>query len=315
MTFLDSKEKKYYTFTPKDEKPINLVIKTLNSSFTRDDVLDAINELNLGLTILNIKVLQTRNNNNSWLLQLKNENNKHKSIMGKQLLCSSVVLIDLYKPNTLTQCRRCQRFNHSAINCKQEYRCVKCGKSEFETDEQEVRTGHSPSCCPLNDKMTNGKNDPINLFCCNCRQHGHTANYKKCPKYIELIERRNQKNEQSKEKTSSSHPKFQSFVEKGITFADKLTQSSQSSNQHTHRSRSRNKSSTREASVSNARPNNKSRKTIDSNSLSDDCNQYFGKDLFTTLAEIKKFIPQYNSFSAKQKPVKLLEFLFNITST
>lgn len=100
-------------------------------------------------------------------------------------------------------------------------------------------------------------------------------------------------------------------IEKGITFAEKLSQSSSQSN---HRSRSKSRSNNRQVSVSNSRQKQSSNGNV-SNSLSLECNQYFGKDLFSTLTEINKFIPQYKSLSTKEKPVKLLEFLFNITSS
>lgn len=67
------------------------------------------------------------------------------------------------KPSNVIQCRRCQRYSHTATMCAHAYRCVQC-----------VDT-HAPGCCP----RTTNKAIPIS--CCNCKAagldfFGHTAN-------------------------------------------------------------------------------------------------------------------------------------------
>lgn len=73
------------------------------------------------------------------------------------------VNIQKMKRSNIVQCRRCQRFHHSANQCKFKYRCVQCIQ------------GHLPGQCP----RASNKNLP--LGCVNCQEHqlnhtGHTAN-------------------------------------------------------------------------------------------------------------------------------------------
>lgn len=73
------------------------------------------------------------------------------------------VVIEKMKKSAVIQCRRCQRFQHTANSCSFNYRCVQCV------------TPHNPGQCPrtLNKKLP--------LQCCNCSAAGlkksdHTAN-------------------------------------------------------------------------------------------------------------------------------------------
>lgn len=83
---------------------------------------------------------------------------------------ASIKAIGLYsvrfekmKPSKVIQCRRCQRYSHTATMCAHEYRCVQCVDS------------HQPGCCPR------ATNKSIPISCCNCKAAGldfvgHTAN-------------------------------------------------------------------------------------------------------------------------------------------
>jgi hypothetical protein len=75
-----------------------------------------------------------------------------------------------YKPlnRRPTQCRRCQRFGHSANNCALSYRCVKCTET------------HEPGCC----KRTTREGLPS---CINCGVEGHASNSTSCPAYIKYV--------------------------------------------------------------------------------------------------------------------------------
>lgn len=92
------------------------------------------------------------------------------------------VRFEKMKPSAVIQCRRCQRFAHTASNCAHNYRCVQCV------------TEHGPGCCPRN---TNKK---IILRCVNCKANGfaydgHTANdVDNCPYYTKLTAIKNAAN-------------------------------------------------------------------------------------------------------------------------
>lgn len=80
---------------------------------------------------------------------------------------------DKHRPRSRrpTQCHRCQRFGHAAINCSLPYRCVKCLES------------HEPGKCSRS-SPTEGVPS-----CVNCNQEGHTSNSSTCPEYIKYTQR------------------------------------------------------------------------------------------------------------------------------
>lgn len=75
--------------------------------------------------------------------------------------------------NDVTQCYRCQRFNHTSKYCRMPFRCVKCNEP------------HGPGQCK-NYKYVDGK--IVKAYCANCSMHCHPANFRKCPHYIYAVE-------------------------------------------------------------------------------------------------------------------------------
>ncbi|GFW38670.1 nucleic-acid-binding protein from transposon X-element [Trichonephila clavipes] len=84
---------------------------------------------------------------------------------SSQLLPKSTVLfkIEGYDSKGVTQCYKCQQFNHTASNCHIKPKCLKCGEP------------HQTSECEIDKVET--------MYCVNCEAYGHMANYSKCPLY------------------------------------------------------------------------------------------------------------------------------------
>ncbi|GBN28223.1 hypothetical protein AVEN_198912-1 [Araneus ventricosus] len=61
-------------------------------------------------------------------------------------------------------CYNCSEFFHSAKNCKCKLRCIKCGEP------------HETRLCPIWEKIENPT-------CINCKESGHVASWRGCPKY------------------------------------------------------------------------------------------------------------------------------------
>ncbi|GBO46844.1 hypothetical protein AVEN_140267-1 [Araneus ventricosus] len=61
-------------------------------------------------------------------------------------------------------CFNCSDFFHSARNCKCKPRCIKCNGT------------HETRMCSIKTKIEN----PV---CINCKENGHLASWKGCPKY------------------------------------------------------------------------------------------------------------------------------------
>ena len=74
------------------------------------------------------------------------------------------------KKKRTTQCRNCQRWGHSSLNCGFKTRCVKCLES------------HQVGQCTRKDNT-----EPLEkLFCVNCKKSGHPANSTTCEVYKEF---------------------------------------------------------------------------------------------------------------------------------
>lgn len=98
---------------------------------------------------------------------------------------------EFLKKQSVLQCKRCQRFNHSANNCTLPYRCVKCLNE------------HEPYKCPINEL-----NNAVKPRCVNCKGEHPANNAKKCPIFQKQIEISNSKksNEKSAEQIASKYP-------------------------------------------------------------------------------------------------------------
>lgn len=87
-----------------------------------------------------------------------------------------LVKFERMKSSKVIQCKRCQRFSHTASQCFFNYRCVQCVNL------------HDPGCCPR------GNNKKLALGCINCQENGfnhngHTANdFKNCKFFNEKIQ-------------------------------------------------------------------------------------------------------------------------------
>ena len=74
-------------------------------------------------------------------------------------------------PPPVTQCYKCQGFNHVAKDCKSDQKCVRCAGAHKSTE------------CPDKDK------ESLKLKCSNC-DGDHIASFRKCPKFKVQIKSR-----------------------------------------------------------------------------------------------------------------------------
>lgn len=320
LEFLDNNYSRYFTYTPSDEKPRNYLLKYIDSSFDETDIRNDILLLNKDIKILKLKVFQTTKpliGKQIWLLQTENSENV-KTLVGTHKLCASIVQIEKLKSSGVLQCKRCQRFEHAASNCHNTYRCVKCGMEENQQDSQGKVIGHKHGECPLNRVQTDGVVDYEKLFCCNCKKSGHPANYTKCEKYIEQTNKKANKAEKAEEKKVM----FNNYISSGVAFSDRLKSnptakqnSANKENSKTHNQKSTQNSSNHTASnIPNPFSSVGSPNSANNNFIQTECEKYFGDNLFGILSKINEFIPKYKKVSDSQKPIKLLEFLFNLST-
>lgn len=181
IALLRSKNINYNTYTPSDEKMQSVLLKGTEIDDSQI-ITDTLNEH--GIVPHNVQRYETgymRKNqiqSNIWQITLQPKT-ETSTLTNIRYIADWSVKWELQRKRTLTQCKRCQRFNHSASNCMLPYRCVKC-----------VNT-HEPGKCPLD--ANDNKTKPC---CVNCKGE-HTANNAlQCPffkRQIELKTKPNQK--------------------------------------------------------------------------------------------------------------------------
>ena len=167
-TCLADNKVQFFTYTPKPLKNKNLVLKGIHGDYTDSEILIELKSLNLdNVNISKVsKITFNKSNPNAshFLVQLTHDSNTNILISMKSLLYQKIRWEPLRKKE-IFQCRKCQRLGHSSVNCYFNYRCVKCN------------INHEPGKC-LIAKDSAEKKD---LYCVNCKKHGHPASYRGCP--------------------------------------------------------------------------------------------------------------------------------------
>lgn len=215
----------YNTYTPSDEKMQSVLLKGTEIDDSQD-IIDTLNDH--GIMPHNVQRYETghmRKNkikSNIWqiTLQPKTDTNTLTSI---RYIAEWSVKWELQRKHTLTQCRRCQRFNHSASNCTLPFRCVKCTNT------------HEPGKCPLD--SNDNKTKPS---CVNCKGE-HTANNARlCPVFkrqLEIKESKAKQNKKTKESaTRSIHTHKSKHQHNDQTYANVTSNTTQQRQQQTNTS-------------------------------------------------------------------------------
>lgn len=172
----------FYTYTPKAVKNITVLLKGVDPETEPEVLLQTLRELKCNdLEFIAVKPFNTaraRRENRKlpfYLVQL-GPSSKIGGLRKITILNHQIVTWDkLKKGRDILQCLRCQRFGHSAANCEMQYRCVKCGQD------------HSAEQCTLGKERVDDKSL---LKCAVCKNEGHPANYRGCPKFRELQEKK-----------------------------------------------------------------------------------------------------------------------------
>lgn len=178
MEFLKQSEIEYNTFADKSTKRKAFIVRGLIHGRDDDNIhlisealadyhIDGVNSITRFLT-----PSMKRSENATPLYQLVLDANSNETRLGQvNTIDSFRVKFEKMHNTKVVQCRRCQRFSHTAASCAFKYRCVQCLQA------------HGPGNCP---RITNKK---IPIGCVNCAAAGlnhnnHTANdLKHCQYY------------------------------------------------------------------------------------------------------------------------------------
>ncbi|GBO46444.1 hypothetical protein AVEN_265777-1 [Araneus ventricosus] len=162
---LDKNEKEYVLSEPPESRPIKIVIKNLPPDHSKERIVRDLEENKFKV----IRINQLRNFRLKTLLpiflvELAKTPNANNIFQVEKINNFSVKIEHYRKKQRATMCYRCSDFFHSARNCKCKPRCIKCNGT------------HETRSCSIKSKIDN----PV---CINCKESGHLASWKGCPKY------------------------------------------------------------------------------------------------------------------------------------
>ncbi|GFV45012.1 nucleic-acid-binding protein from transposon X-element [Trichonephila clavipes] len=161
LNLLDQHQFQYHVITPKDEWPIKVVIKGLPCNTDINDIKSDLTDQ--GFTDTKVSQLIGRITKQKlpvFMITLPRNINNAKIFQLKTLSYLSI-RVEGYEGTGVTQCYKCNRFNHTSDNCHMIPRCLKCGEA------------HQTKDCPIQRVETASS--------INCQAYGHMANYSKCP--------------------------------------------------------------------------------------------------------------------------------------
>lgn len=165
--FLTEKKIDYHTFALPQEKYLKIAIKGIPIDVTEDELSKEL--FDIGFEPNFIRAFQKGDKRIPiHMVSLKRSPNV-KDIFTISNLFYVKVIVEPYRSSGPAQCFSCQRFGHSSLQCGHTPRCVKCGNN------------HASSACT--------KDKDTKATCCNCNGD-HTANYRGCPSYTEIVKQK-----------------------------------------------------------------------------------------------------------------------------
>ncbi|XP_017796809.1 PREDICTED: nucleic-acid-binding protein from mobile element jockey-like [Habropoda laboriosa] len=204
---LKTNKKEFFTYTPKQDKVTTILLKNLEGEFDPDTVLEHLKSKNIDNVVFKfVKKFTTQRsikegrNLPIYLVQISQESKVDNLTQIKTLLHSLVSWEKLIKRDRI-QCKRCQRIGHVAFNCNLKYRCVKCNDP------------HNPGECPRT-SMTDAQ-----PYCANCKQFGHPASYRGCPKLVEIKQKIEDKKQQMKLAKENKEKLVNKLVRPNVSFS------------------------------------------------------------------------------------------------
>lgn len=210
----------FYTFTHFEDRQKKLVLTGISQDYEIEEILNdlKLQSENKKINILSINYIYRHLKNKDshefkrvpskkYLVYFSSDSDLNYVTNNMIFVCDHKISWEAYiKKFVATQCRRCQKFGHAAANCNNLYRCVKC------------TTIHNPGeCLKLTTDMPK---------CVNCNEE-HSANYKKCPKFLEYT-KRTQRNK-NKNQEMKMPDLGMNFVNAGLSYKDVLSASSRRS--------------------------------------------------------------------------------------
>lgn len=208
---LKAANSKYFTYQTRQQQTSKFVLQGLYR-MTVDELLELLTAE--GIKPSSIKILSIRkpkyNDHCVYLLHFpKSENMKIATLREVESIDNVIVRWEHYKNkrNGPIQCSNCMQYGHGSQNCFLDPTCIRCGEN------------HSSKACKILKDPESNKIPPEQVKCGLCGQN-HTANYSKCQKRIEFINRqkiyrdRTQRNNRSQQRNHQfvNAPQLENFT-------------------------------------------------------------------------------------------------------
>ncbi|GFX31270.1 putative RNA-directed DNA polymerase from transposon X-element [Trichonephila clavipes] len=149
---------RFYVITPKNERPIKIVIKGFPKTADPENIkADLEAEGFEPDKVTQLVGRRTKQKLPIFLVTLPRSIENLK-IFDLKTLAHLNITVDGYNGKGITQCYACQNFHHNSDNCFLQPRCLKCGEEHLTKD------------CPIKQRLET-------KFCINCQVYGHMANW------------------------------------------------------------------------------------------------------------------------------------------
>ncbi|GFT63099.1 nucleic-acid-binding protein from transposon X-element [Trichonephila clavipes] len=153
---------RFYVITPKNERPIKVVIKGFPKKANPEEIKKDLEKEGFEPE----RVTQLVGRRTKQLLPIFQvtlpRTIENLKIFDLKTLAHLNITVDGYNRRGVTQCFSCNNFHHNADNCYLKPRCLKCGEEHLTKD------------CPIKQRLET-------KFCINCQVYGHMANWYGCP--------------------------------------------------------------------------------------------------------------------------------------
>lgn len=193
MALLKEKKISSYSFTPKENKQMSLVIRGLYYDTEINEIKSAL-DISVPGVISKVSKFTTKfslkNDFDTGLFLVTLVPGKKLNDVShiKFLLSQCIVWEKPKRKDNEIQCRNCQLWGHIAINCNAQFKCVKCNLK------------HEPKECSRNNEQEKTTSEPC---CVNCGESGHPANWRGCPAFKKYLNNKKERLKKAREERTT----------------------------------------------------------------------------------------------------------------
>jgi hypothetical protein len=191
LKLLAVKQIKYHTFTENENKNSIFVLKGCEYA-QPNDLLKTLN--NNDIPAVKVAFLSNKQEYPVYLVHFVKDSIHFNTLQHKHKVVDQLIVNwDKIDPDRKrpTQCKRCQRWGHSARNCGNNFRCIKCVENHEPGQCKRVKN-ENPTTTELSSSpstsMSTDTPVPSTARCVNCKGN-HPANFRGCEIYLAYKER------------------------------------------------------------------------------------------------------------------------------